>query len=286
MISKVIIPAAGLGKRLLSITKEIPKEMLPLITTNENKSISVKPLVQIIFEQFYEMGFREFCFIVGKGKRAIEDHFSPDYRYLDQLNTKDKIESLTELEKFYNRIEDSTLVWINQPVPKGFGHAVLQARSFTNNESFLVHAGDTLIKTEKDENISQIINTHEKEGADATLCLLQVDNTEQYGIAEITGSNSPYHVKRVIEKPKEPPTNLAIMPIYAFGKTIYETLDETKPGKGGEIQLTDGIQKLIDWKQKVLACELTNALHLDIGTPLNYWNALKQSHRHLANNEK
>lgn len=286
MIKKVIIPAAGMGKRLLSITKEIPKEMLPLYEKNENNSICIKPLVQIVFEQFYESGFREFCFIVGRGKRTIEDHFSPDYRFLDDLRAKKEIEHFHNLENFYNKIEDSTIVWINQPSPKGFGDAVLQARPFTNNDSFIIHAGDTLIKTSKDEIINQIINIHKKEVADATLCLLQVDDTKHYGIAEITGTKIPYHVKRVIEKPKVATTNLALMPLYAFNKTIYEALDETKPGIGGEIQLTDGIQKLIEWNKKVVACELRNALHLDIGTPENYWNAIKQSYDNMNINDK
>ncbi len=278
MIRKIVIPAAGLGTRLLSITKEIPKEMLPIYIRNKNNSILIKPLIQIVFEQFYDAGFREFCFIVGRGKRAVEDHFSPDYRFLEQIRKKDKSISIIELEKFYHKIEDSQIVWINQPDAKGFGHAVFQARSFTNNEPFIVHAGDTLIKTSKLEHIKQIINNFEE--ADAVLSLLQVDKTEHYGIAEILGSKSPYQVKRVIEKPKEPPTNLAIMPIYAFTERIYEAINKIEPGKSGEIQLTDAIQKLIDLRKKVIAYKLLNALHLDIGNPESYWNSLKESYKH------
>lgn len=285
IIRKVVIPAAGMGTRLLSITKEIPKEMLPLYTKNSNGAVCLKPIVQIVYEQLFNTGLREFCFIVGRGKRTIEDHFSPDYRYLNQLKTSGRTQAAEDLEEFYSKIEASAIIWVNQPEAKGFGHAILQARSFTNEEPFIVHAGDTHITSNGEEHIQQITKTKEK-GAAATLCLLPVKDTRQYGIAEITGTKTPYTVKRVIEKPQKPPTNLAIMPIYAFTEKIYEALKETKPGKGGEIQLTDGIQKLIEWNQKVLAYKLKNALHLDIGTPESYWNAQKLSYQHLANRRK
>lgn len=285
MIRKVVIPAAGMGTRLLSITKEIPKEMLPLYTRRKNDEICLKPVVQIVFEQLFNSGFREFCFIVGRGKRTIEDHFSPDYRYLNQLKTSDRTQAAEDMEEFYTKIDHSTIVWINQPSAKGFGHAVLQAKSFTNKEDFIVHAGDTHIASNGEIHIQQIINVH-KNAAAATLCLLPVKNTKHYGIAEITGARTPYRVKGVVEKPEEPPTNLAIMPIYAFTEKIYEALEATLPGKSGEIQLTDGIQKLIEWNQNVVAYKLKAALHLDIGTPESYWHAQELSYKYLANGAK
>ena len=280
MIKKVVIPAAGVGTRLLAITKEIPKEMLPLYTKNSIGNICLKPVVQIVFEQLFNFGLREFCFIVGRGKRTLEDHFSPDHRYLDQLISKDKTQAAKDLDEFYKKIESSTIIWINQPSPKGFGHAVLQAKSFTNKESFLVHAGDTYITSNSEEHIKQIVQTKEK--TDTTLCLLEVEDTKPYGIAEIAGIKQPYQVKKVEEKPKKPSTNLAIMPIYLFTEKIYKALEETQPGKDNEIQLTDGIQKLIEWNQKVMAIKLKKALHLDIGTPESYWNAQKISYRNIS----
>jgi len=282
MIKKVVIPAAGIGTRLLPATKEMPKEMLPLHNKNSNGIICLKPVVQLVYEQLFNAGFREFCFIVGRGKRTIEDHFSPDLRYLDKLEESGRSQASRDLEEFYKKIETSTIIWINQPTPKGFGHAVLQAKSFTNQEPFLVHAGDTYITSNSEEHIKQIIQT--KVNADTTLCLLEVEDTEHYGIAEITGIKSPYKVKRVEEKPKKPTTNLAIMPIYLFSDKTYKALEETQPGKGNEIQLTDGIQKQIGYNQKIMAIKLKKALHLDIGTPESYWNALKISYEYLANN--
>tara|TARA_B100000315_G_scaffold259336_1_gene314967 strand:- start:1066 stop:1914 length:849 start_codon:yes stop_codon:yes gene_type:complete len=281
MIKKVVIPAAGMGTRLLSITKEIPKEMLPLPIKNRNGTICLKPVVQIVFEQFFNSGFREFCFIIGRGKRTIEDHFSPDYQYLEQLKTSNKIQSSNELKEFYKKIEKSAIIWINQPSPKGFGDAVMKAKSFTNKEPFIVHAGDTYITSIGEKHIKHIVQTEEKMGT--TLCLLEVKNTKHYGIAEITGLKSPYKIKGVVEKPENPLTNLAIMPIYLFTDKIYEALEKTLPGKGDEIQLTDGIQKLIEWNQKVLAIKLEKALHLDIGTPESYWNAQKISYENISN---
>jgi UTP--glucose-1-phosphate uridylyltransferase len=184
--------------------------------------------------------------------------------------------------EFYKKIESSTIIWVNQHTPKGFGHAVLQARSFTNQEPFIVHAGDTYITSNNEAHINQIVQT--RENTDITLCLLEVKNTKHYGIAEIDGVKPPYQVKRVVEKPENPITNLAIMPIYLFTDKIYEALEETQPGKGDEIQLTDGIQKLIEQNRKVMAIKLKKALHLDIGTPESYFTAQKISFEKLANN--
>jgi len=117
MIRKAVIPAAGLGTRLLSATKELPKEMLPIFYRDSNGEIYLKPMLQVLFEQLYKFGFREFCFIVGRGKRAVEDHFTPDYSFLDLLEKKGKEKFVKSLKEFYSMIEKSTIVWINQPEP-------------------------------------------------------------------------------------------------------------------------------------------------------------------------
>ena len=144
-IKKVVITAAGLGTRLLSVTTEMPKEMLPLFCMGSNGDLLLKPVLQLIFEQLYEVGFREFCFIVGRGKRSIEDHFTPDYSYVELLRKRGKEGLAMELEEFYRKVESSVIAWINQPEPRGFGDAVLRAEPFVDNEPFLVHAGDTYV---------------------------------------------------------------------------------------------------------------------------------------------
>ncbi|MEM2294189.1 MAG: hypothetical protein QXX41_13030, partial [Nitrososphaerota archaeon] len=119
--------AAGLGTRLLLATKEMPKEMLPLFSSGRNVDLLLKPVLQLIFEQLYDLGFREFCFVVGRGKRSIEDHFTPDYNYIELLKGKNKVNLVKNLEEFYQKVEKSIIFWVNQPEPRGFGHAVLMA---------------------------------------------------------------------------------------------------------------------------------------------------------------
>ena len=284
MIQKVVITAAGLGTRLLTVTKEQPKEMLPLFSKN-NEVICIKPLLQMIFEQLYDYGFREFCFIVGRGKRIIEDHFTVDRYFITQLSNKGKQQLSAVLERFYKKVENSTIVWINQHEPKGFGHAVLMAKPFVRNEPFLVHAGDTYIYSpHSDNHIKRLIEAHGRENADATLLLKEVKNPLQYGVAQIEEEDDEiFRVKLVVEKPAKPPSNLAIMPVYAFNPPIMEALEKTKPGVGGEIQLTDAIQILIDSGHKVQAIKLKgDEIRLDVGTPGTYWEAIAVSYRYAT----
>jgi UTP--glucose-1-phosphate uridylyltransferase len=145
MVQKVIIPAAGLGTRLFPVTKEQPKEMLPIFTKSYDDEMMVKPVVQLVFEQLHDAGMREFCYIVGRGKRGIEDHFTPDPECIKMLEKMGKNGQAEDLEGFYKKLDTSTIMWVNQPQPKGFGNAVLMAQPFVQNESCLVHAGDSCI---------------------------------------------------------------------------------------------------------------------------------------------
>lgn len=281
MIRKVVITAAGIGTRLLTVTKEQPKEMLPLFTQNNNGDFCVKPLLQIVFEQLYGSGFRDFCFIIGRGKRVIEDHFTIDIDFVNQLSSKGKHNLSSSLERFYNQLEESLIMWINQPEPKGFGHAVLMAKPYVREESFLVHAGDTYIfSVNNDKPLERLIKTHTENKSDATLLLKEIENPKQYGVAEINETNRTITVERVAEKPEKPRTNLAIMPIYIFNHPIITALEKTRPGLGGEIQLTDAIQQLISDGFKVQAVKLRkNETRLDVGTPETYWHAITTSYK-------
>ncbi len=283
MIRKAVIPAAGLGTRLLSVTKEQPKEMLPIFAKDSNGNLSLKPLLQMVFEQLYDIGFREFCFIVGRGKRAIEDHFTQDYEYVAMLRAKGKAELADDLESFYNKLEDSTIIWINQPHPKGFGDAVLRAEPFIGDEEFLVHAGDTYIFSPTNSHVARLLKVYGECKADAAFIVQEVEDPRQYGIVKGKQiEDGVYEVEVVIEKPERPVSKLAIMPIYIFHPVIFKALERLPPGKGGEIQLTDGIQKLIDWGLKVYAIELhPEDVRLDIGNPESYWEALETSYRYF-----
>ena len=284
MIRKVVIPAAGLGTRLFPATKEQPKEMLPIFATASNGSMLVKPVVQLVFEQVHEAGLREFCFVVGRGKRGIEDHFTPDTNCIRNLEGMGKNGLATDLEEFYEKLDSSKIMWVNQPEAKGFGNAVLTAQPFVQNEPCLVHAGDSAIISKDMDYIKKLLNAYKQLNADAAFIALEIENPKQYGIVEGDEVESGiFKVSRVVEKPEKPATNLAIMAMYAFHPIIFKALEATKPGKNGEIQLTDAIQKLVDWGLKVYAVKLDkNYSHMDIGSPERYWEALDLSYNQFC----
>ena len=284
MIRKVVIPAAGLGTRLFPATKEQPKEMLPIFATASNGSMLVKPVVQLVFEQVHEAGLREFCFVVGRGKRGIEYHFTPDTNCIRNLEGMGKNGQATDLEEFYEKLDSSKIMWVNQPEAKGFGNAVLTAQPFVQNEPCLVHAGDSAIISKDMDYIKILLKTYQRLNADAAFIALEIENPKQYGIVEGDEVESGiFKVSRVVEKPEKPATNLAIMAMYAFHPIIFKALEATKPGKNGEIQLTDAIQKLVDWGLKVYAVKLDkNYSHMDIGSPERYWEALDLSYNQFC----
>ncbi|MFQ6012002.1 MAG: sugar phosphate nucleotidyltransferase, partial [Nitrososphaerales archaeon] len=280
VIHKAVIAAAGMGTRLLSATKELPKEMLPIFSKNGD-DISIKPILQIIFEQLDDLGIHEFCFIVGRGKRAIEDHFTPDLPFLDTMSSKGRHSQARDLTHFYDRIIESQIVWVNQPKPMGFGDAVMKSHVFTGVDDFIVHAGDTTIISSGHKYLKNLVKAHEKLNSDCTILTQRVDDPRNYGV--INGKNKEkgiLKVSSVIEKPAKPKSNLAILPVYIFKPSIFEALQKTKPGVGNELQLTDGIQTLIEMGHDVYCQSLPDDdLHLDIGNPSSYWNTLQNSHK-------
>ncbi len=284
MVKKVVITAAGLGTRLLPATKEMPKEMLPIYVSDRNGNPVLKPLLQALFEQLYRFGFREYCFVVGRGKRAIEDHFTPDWDFVEKLDRIGKSSIVAELVEFYKMIEDSVLVWVSQPTPRGFGDAVLKAKSFIDDEDFLLAAGDTYIISEKDFFLSRLLSIKPRNSHGASLLAQHVEDPRQYGV--ILGepiSNEVVRVVKVIEKPSIPPSNLAIMPFYILTPEIMEALNSISAGVGGELQLTDAIQRLLEEKADVKAAILDDReLSLDVGTYETYFYAFSTSYRYFS----
>jgi len=277
MIRKVVIPAAGLGTRLLPITKELPKEMLPVFFKGRNGGVCLKPMLQAVFEQLYAVGFREFGFIVGRGKRAIEDHFTSDDSCIEQLKNSGKAELANGLQDFYKKINNSNILFINQPKPKGFGDAVYKAKLFTGNESFLMHAGDDLVFSQDNRHLRRIMRLFEHYDADAAFLVEEVGDPRMYGV--IKGNEvepNVFEVEEVIEKPRRPPSNLAIIALYVFKPVIYKAIENVKPDVNGEIQLADALQLLLEWKCKLYASKLGSAeRRIDIGTPETYLKAIK-----------
>jgi len=284
VVRKVIVPAAGLGTRLFPVTKEQPKEMLPVFSKSATGELVVKPVVQLVFEQLYDVGLREFCFVVGRGKRSIEDHFTPDVNCIRSLELGGKNGQAEELEGFYHKLRSSTCMWVNQPEPRGFGSAVLLGRSFVQNEECVVHAGDSCIVSGDMGYLRRLLDVYEGTGADAAFLVLEIENPRQYGIVEGEEvGGGVFRVRSVVEKPKVPKSNLAVMAMYVFKPVIFRALEETSVGVGGEVQLTDAIQKLVEWGLNVYAVKLDSSYaHLDVGSPERYWEALHLSHREFC----
>jgi len=279
LLKKAVIPAAGLGSRLLPITKELPKEMLPVIALSKKGELCLKPMLQAVFEQLYGAGFREFAFIAGRGKRAIEDHFSPDEAFIQNLTNKNKKSHAEELQEFYDKINNSSIIFINQPKPKGFGDAVGRAALFTGKENFLIQAGDDLIISKDNSHLKRAAKTFEEYNADAIFLLEEVPDPRKYGV--ITGKEIKpgiFKVASIVEKPLTPLSNLAIVALYIFKPIIYEAIKKVKPDKNGEIQLTDALKLLVSWNCQVYGLRLkSNERRIDIGTAESYLEMLRST---------
>jgi len=269
-VTKVVITAAGKGTRLLPFTKEMPKEMMPIFSNVGKNQKIVLPLLQYVYEQLYSMNFRDYCFVVGRKKRSIKDHFTPDKMYLKDLEENYK----KMMNKFYQKLGKSHLVWINQNKPLGFGDAVKHAEKYVGNEDFIMHAGDfTILSKNKNHPVLRLIKTA-KNNPDAKAILLckKVKDSKRYGVPTILkSSNKLLIVKEVIEKPIKPKSQYGILALYYFKPDIFSSLKKIKPGKGNEFQLTDGIQNLLDNGKKVLAITLEgNEDEIDVGTVDSY----------------
>jgi UTP--glucose-1-phosphate uridylyltransferase len=275
---KIVITAAGKGTRLLPFTKEMPKEMMPIFSKSFTNQKIVLPLLQYVYEQLYSMNFKEYCFIVGREKRSIEDHFTPDEMYLKELS-KDNKKIIT---KFYEKLEKSHLVWINQNKPLGFGDAVKRAEKYVGSEDFILHAGDVTILSKSNHPVLRLMETAKKNpNAKAILLCKKVSDSKRYGVPTIEKiSNKLFNVSEVEEKPNKPKSEFGILPLYYFKSDIFSSLKKIKPDKNKEYQLTDAIQKLIQEKQKVLAITLEkNEEEIDVGTVSSYRESQKITFR-------
>ena len=264
---KSVITCAGKGTRLLPFTKELPKEMAPVFLNGIN-SIELKPLLQLIFENLHNVGIRDFCFVTGKTKRSIQDHFHPG-----PAESPPK-----QLSRFFSMLEKSTLLWTDQSSPNGFGDAVLPSKSFVHNDSFILHAGDVAFLPNFLKPLEDIKKL-ENSDIDAAFFVREVTDPERHGIitsSEIT--DDFFKVDKIVEKPEFPESKLGVFPIYYFKNSIFDALENTSPGYGNEIQLTDAIQKLISLGKKVVAKIITSDYVLDVGTPESYYSAINLSH--------
>jgi UTP--glucose-1-phosphate uridylyltransferase len=251
--------------------------MLPVFAHGAGGQLCVKPLIQLVFESLYDTGIRQFCFVVGGGKRSIADQFTSDGVFVEYLEKHVKHGQAREMQEFYSKVRSSSIVFVNQAEPAGFGDAVLQARSFTGEEPFMVHAGDDFIMSRRGGFFERLIRVFEKYDADGAFCVQRVTNPTRYGV--VKGKKlapKTYRVEEVEEKPKHPKSNIAIVGIYVFKPRILDCIENVRGSSGSEIELTDSIQRLLDEGGDVYAVELSsNETRIDIGTPESYWAALK-----------
>jgi UTP--glucose-1-phosphate uridylyltransferase len=278
IIRTAVIPSAGLGTRLLPATKQQPKEMLPVFVRHSKGLVFVKPMIQLVFERLYDAGLREFLFVVGRGKRSIEDQFTLDSGFMDNLRRFAKRQLVKEMERFYRRVQSSNIVFINQPEPLGFGDAVLRTKAFTGQRPFIVHAGDDLILSRNTPGCFQrLMKAFDVHDADAVFFVQKVKDPTKYGVVEGDRIGCGiYRVKHVEEKPKRPKSRIAVVALYAFNGRIYHCIERAHARGNRELELTDAIEGLVKEGGRVYAVELKSyETRIDVGTPESYWNALR-----------
>ncbi len=235
MIKKCLFPAAGYGTRFLPATKAIPKEMLPILT---------KPLLQYGVEEAIAAGMDTMAIVTGRGKRSIEDHFDISYELEHQIKGTAKEHYLTEIRAVINQC---TFSYTRQVEMKGLGHAILSGETLIGNEPFAVVLADDLCDNEAGEDVvlAQMIEVYKKYKCSVVAVEeVPLEDTSKYGvIAGDEVSEGLFMIKDMVEKPapEDAPSNLAIIGRYILTPDIFDIIRETKPGKGGEIQITDAL---------------------------------------------
>lgn len=267
-VLKAVLPVAGLGTRMLPATKAIPKEMLPLVD---------KPLIQYVVNEAVAAGIKEIVLVTHASKNSIENHFDTSFELEATLEARVKRSLLEEVRSIVPK--DVTVISVRQSAPLGLGHAVLAARPIVGNSPFAVMLPDVIIdkykSNPKTDNLSQMIDRFDKTDRNQVMVesVLQ-EQVHQYGVVDLAGKNiepgESAAIKNMIEKPsnEESPSNLAITGRYVVSPTIWDLLEYTPPGAGGEIQLTDALLQLRH-------LEILEAYHLkgkshDCGSKLGY----------------
>ncbi|WP_320420460.1 UTP--glucose-1-phosphate uridylyltransferase GalU [Mammaliicoccus lentus] len=258
-VKKAIIPAAGLGTRFLPATKAMPKEMLPILD---------KPTIQYIVEEAVRAGIEDIIIVTGKHKRAIEDHFDNQLELELNLKEKGKHELLHKVQHATNL---ANMFYVRQKEQKGLGHAIWSAKQFVGGEPFAVLLGDDIVESEVPA-IEQLITQYNKTGK-SVIGVQEVDykDTHRYGIVDpILTKDRLYEVKKFVEKPAEgtAPSNLAIMGRYVLTPDIFDYLENQEIGAGGEVQLTDAIERL-NQDDQVFAYDFEGERH-DVGEKLGF----------------
>lgn len=259
-VRKAIIPAAGYGTRFLPATKAMPKEMLPIVD---------KPIIQIVVEEAIASGITDIIIVTGWNKRSIEDHFDFPFalsRYLQETGKTKQAEEVSRISTLAN------FIYIRQKGPYGNGTPVLNARAAIGDEPFAILWGDEFIAADP-PRLKQMIDVWEQTGVpNISAVRVPEASVEKYGIADVSlVSDGVHKINRIVEKPKvgEAPGNLAAHGAYIMTPRLFEILEKTPLGQGGELWLTDAISVLAK-EQDVHAVEIKNARYYDTGNKLEY----------------
>lgn len=262
-IRKAVIPAAGFGTRFLPATKATPKEMLPIVD---------KPTIQYIVEEALQSGIEDILIISGHAKRAIEDHFDSAPILEADLEAKGK----TDLLKMVREISEINVHYIRQKHMRGLGDAILCAKAFIDNEPFAVLLGDDVVYSPEKPALKQLMDMYNQTGTTILGCQeVPLEKVSSYGIikGEPTMNEQLMKVDDMIEKPKieEAPSRMAVLGRYIITPDVFEVLKNTKPGKGGEVQLTDAL-KVMAKRENVYAYNFTGKRY-DLGDKLGFLKA-------------
>lgn len=260
-IRKAVIPAAGLGTRFLPATKSMPKEMLPLVD---------KPLIQYAVEEAVGAGIESVLIITSRGKTVIEDHFDISFELEQVLDRRGKTELLTEARKVSDLAEIS---YLRQKQALGLGHAILQAKNFVGREPFAVLLPDDVIDAGGKSGLQQLVEVYEKYDAPAiTTVRIEGPNISRFGVIDAEEMEAGiYKIRDMVEKPpfEEAPSDMAVIGRYVFTPELFDSLERTRPGTGGEIQVADAIRPLLRENRPFYAATLEGTRH-DAGDKLGF----------------
>ncbi|KQR54091.1 UTP--glucose-1-phosphate uridylyltransferase [Leifsonia sp. Leaf336] len=269
-VTKAVIPAAGLGTRFLPATKAMPKEMLPVVD---------KPAIQYVVEEAVDAGLTDVLMITGRNKNALENHFDRNAELEDTLEKKGDTDRLQKVN-YSTSLAD--MHYVRQGDPKGLGHAVLRAKMHVGREPFAVLLGDDIIDS-RDDLLQHMLDVQHKYNA-SVIALMEVpsESIHLYGAAAIeeTGDDDVVRITGLVEKPdaEHAPSNYAIIGRYVLRPEVFDVLERTEPGRGGEIQLTDALQSMAeapDWTGGVYGVVFRGRRY-DTGDRLDYIKAIIQ----------
>jgi len=269
---KCVLTVAGLGTRLLPLTKEIPKEMLPIYDKSKDNVLILKPILQVIYESLYDYKIRDFCFIVGKTKRSVKDHFTLNTDLVDLLKKEKKRNLVSILNEFFRKLKNSNIVFITQPKPIGFGDAIEYGKKFVGKDDFLLHAGDDIVISKNNIHLKRLEDSFRKYNADIACLIEKVEDPSQYGVVDGPMlEKGVINIKKMVEKPKNPKSNYAIIAIYLFKPKIFGYLSQVKKNSKPQNQLADAFNLALKNGDKMIGVILRkNEKRIDIGTPETY----------------